>query len=71
MDLNIGDILVQIARELHQNGSPIVLQWNTLSGGTLPDPVGTGRCQRVRATAQTAGRTMRLFIRLPWRGAAR
>jgi hypothetical protein len=39
MDLNVGDILAEIARELHLNGSPIVLQWNTVSSGTLPEPV--------------------------------
>ena len=53
MDLNIGDILAEIARELHQNGSPIVLQWNTLSGGTLPDPVD-GTVPASALTAQTA-----------------
>ena len=39
MDLQVGDMLNEIARELHQNGTEILLQWNTLSSGTLPDPV--------------------------------
>ena len=39
MDLQVGDVLNEIARELNQNGTEILLQWNTLSGGTLPDPV--------------------------------
>lgn len=53
MDLGVGDILAEIARELHLNGSPIVLQWNTLSGGTLPDPVD-GTIPASALTAQTA-----------------
>ena len=53
MDLGIGDILAEIVRELHQNGSPIVLQWNTLSGGTLSDPVD-GTVPASALTAQTA-----------------
>jgi len=39
MDLNVAEMLNEIARELNQNGTPILMQWNTLSGGTLPDPV--------------------------------
>ena len=39
MDLQVGDVLNEIARELNQNGTEILLQWNTLLGGTLPDPV--------------------------------
>ena len=53
MDLGVGEILAEIARELHLNGSPIVLQWNTLSGGTLPDPVD-GTVPASALTAQTA-----------------
>jgi hypothetical protein len=39
MDLNIGEMLAEIQRELNENGTDVVLQWNTLSSGTLPDPV--------------------------------
>jgi len=39
MDLQVGDMLNEIARELNQNGTPVVLQWNALPGGALPDPV--------------------------------
>jgi hypothetical protein len=39
MDLEVGDMLNEIARESHQNGAPILLQWNTLPGGALPDRV--------------------------------
>jgi hypothetical protein len=53
MELGVGDILAEIARELHLNGTPIVLQWNTLSGGTLPDPVD-GTVPASALTPQTA-----------------
>jgi len=39
MDLQVGDMLNEIARELHQNGTPILLQWNTVPAGAVPDPV--------------------------------
>ena len=39
MDLQVGDMLNEIARELHQNGTPILLQWNAVPAGTTPDPV--------------------------------
>ena len=39
MDLQVGDILNEIDRELHQNGTPILLQWNALPPGAVPDPV--------------------------------
>jgi hypothetical protein len=39
MDLNISEMLAEIQRELNENGTDVVLQWNTLSSGTLPDPV--------------------------------
>ena len=39
MDLQVGDMLNEIARELHQNGTPILLQWNAVPAGAVPDPV--------------------------------
>ena len=39
MDLQVGDMLNEIARELHQNGTPILLQWNAVIQGATPDPV--------------------------------
>jgi hypothetical protein len=39
MDLNIGDMLNEIQRELAQNGTDIVLQWNAVPPGVTPDPV--------------------------------
>ncbi len=39
MDLQVGDMLNEIARELHQNGTPILLQWNAVISGATPDPV--------------------------------
>ena len=39
MDLQVGDMLNEIARELNQNGTPILLQWNAVPAGTTPDPV--------------------------------
>jgi len=53
MDLNIGDMLAEIARELHQNGSPIVLQWNAVAAGATPDPVD-GTVPANALTPQTA-----------------
>jgi len=38
MDLNVGDMLNEIARELCLNGTPIILQWNTVINGAVPDP---------------------------------
>jgi hypothetical protein len=32
-------MLNEIARELHQNGTPILLQWNAVIQGATPDPV--------------------------------
>ena len=32
-------MLNEIARELHQNGTPILLQWNAVPTGAVPDPV--------------------------------
>jgi len=53
MDLNVGDIQAEIARELHQNGSPIVLQWNVVAAGVTPDPVD-GTVPASALTPQTA-----------------
>ena len=39
MELNIGDVLNEIRRELAQNGTDIVLQWNAVPPGVTPDPV--------------------------------
>ena len=39
MDLQVGDMLNEIARELHQNGTEILLQWNMVPAGAVPDPV--------------------------------
>ena len=39
MDLQVDDMLNEIARELHQNGTPILLQWNAVPAGAVPDPV--------------------------------
>ena len=39
MDLQVGDMLNEIARELHQNGTPILLQWNAVIQGATPDLV--------------------------------
>ena len=39
MDLHVGDMLNEIARELQQNGTPILLQWNVVPAGAVPDPV--------------------------------
>jgi hypothetical protein len=39
MDLQVGDMLNEIARELNQNGTQILLQWNVLADGQYPDPV--------------------------------
>ncbi len=39
MDLQVGDMLNEIARELHQNGTPILLRWNVVPAGAVPDPV--------------------------------
>ena len=39
MDLQVGDMLNEIARELHHNGTPILLQWNAVPAGAVPDPV--------------------------------
>jgi len=53
MDLNIGDIQAEIARELHQNGSAIVLQWNAIASGVRPDQVD-GTVPASALTPQTA-----------------
>ena len=39
MDLQVADMLNEIARELGQNGTPILLQWNAVPAGAVPDPV--------------------------------
>jgi len=39
MDLQVGDMLNEIARELNQNGTPILLQWNAVPSDAVPDPV--------------------------------
>jgi hypothetical protein len=39
MDLQVGDMLNEIGRELNQNGTPILLQWNAVPSGATPDPV--------------------------------
>ena len=39
MDLDIGDMLNEIQRELAENGTEIVLQWNAVPPGVTPDPV--------------------------------
>jgi len=39
MNLNIGDVLAEIQRELNENGTGIVLQWNELPPNAVPDPV--------------------------------
>ena len=39
MDLQVGDMLNEIGRELNQNGTEILLQWNVLAEGQYPDPV--------------------------------
>ena len=39
MDLQVGDMLNEIARELGHNGTPILLQWNAVPAGAVPDPV--------------------------------
>ena len=59
MDLNVGDIVAEIARELHQNGSPIVLQWNAVAAGVMPDPVD-GTVPASALTPQTS--TQHAFI---------
>jgi hypothetical protein len=53
MDLGVGDILAEIVRELQQNGSLIVLQWNAVAAGVTPDPVD-GTVPASALTAQTA-----------------
>jgi hypothetical protein len=53
MDLNIGDIQAEIARELHQNGTMITLQWNAVAPGVTPDPVD-GTVPASALTPQTA-----------------
>ena len=39
MNLNIGDVLAEIERELNENGTDVVLQWNELPPDAVPDPV--------------------------------
>ena len=39
MNLNVGDMLAEIQRELNENGTDVVLQWNELPPGATPDPV--------------------------------
>jgi len=53
MDLQVGDITAEIGRELAQNGSPIVLQWNAVAAGVTPDPVD-GTVPASALTPQTA-----------------
>ena len=39
MDLGLGDIENEIAREVAANGTPILLTWETLAPGATVDPV--------------------------------
>ena len=59
MDLQVGDMLNEIARELHQNGTPILLQWNAVIQGATPDPVDGS----LPAAAQVAqAKTLPAFV---------
>jgi len=59
MDLQVGDMLNEIARELGQNGTPILLQWNAVIQGATPDQVDGS----LPAAAQVAqAKTLPAFV---------
>jgi hypothetical protein len=39
MELDVGEMLAEIQRELGENGTDIVLQWNAVAPNATPDPV--------------------------------
>ena len=53
MDLGIPEILSDIAGELAQNGTPIVLTWNVWPTGSVPSPVDGSRPGTPTVTTET------------------